>query len=254
MTRDSPSAPERPKLKIQEALRYLPRRVARETAKADICAQGSGKIAPHPCVVSEALNPEWSLDQAPDCAPVAPSKPDFDTIYERWFHEVTRWVRALGGPHADQEDLVQDVFLVAHRRLKDFDGSNVGGWLYQIARRRVRDHRRLRWVKSVLLRQAPVSDRAPIKGPGPADSFETKEKQRVLEHLLEKLNQTERAAIVLFEVEGYSGQEIARIQGVPLNTVWARIHKARKKLRVELDRVNNGPPRTQPPRTRPISK
>ena len=189
-------------------------------------------------MVTEALNSDWSLDPSTTPTTVAPTHADFDAIYEQWFHDVTRWVRAMGGPHADQEDLVQDVFLVAHRRLKDFDGANVGGWLYQIARRRVRDHRRLRWVKSVLLLRAPVSDGAPLRGPGPADSFETKEKQRVLERLLEKLNQAERVAIMLFEVEGYSGQEIARIQGVPLNTVWARIHKARKKLRHELERVN----------------
>ncbi len=170
---------------------------------------------------------------------MAPNTPDFDAIYEQWFDDVNRWVRAMGGPLPDREDLVQDVFLVAHRRLKDFDGTNVGGWLYQIARRRVRDYRRLRWVKSVLLRWSPVSEGAPLKGPGPADTLETKEKRRVLERLLEKLNQTERAALVLFEVEGYSGQEIAQIQGVPLNTVWARIHKARKKLRSELGRLNS---------------
>ncbi len=192
-------------------------------------------------VVAEALKHHRSLDPTTDSAPVAPSNPNFDFIYEQWFDDVTRWVRALGGPHADREDLVQDIFLVAHRRLKDFDGSNVGGWLYQIARRRVRDYRRLRWVKSVLLRQSPVSDGAPGKGPGPADSFETKEKRRLLEELLEKLNQTERAAIVLFEIEGYSGQEIARIQRVPLNTVWARIYKARKKLRAALERISSDP-------------
>ena len=189
-------------------------------------------------VVIEALAPHWSHGPRRDPAPVAPNNPDFDAIYEQWFDDVNRWVRAMGGPLPDREDLVQDVFLVAHRRLKDFDGANVGGWLYQIARRRVRDYRRLRWVKSVLLRRAPLSEAAPLKGPGPADTLETKEKRRVLEHLLEKLNQTERAALVLFEIEGYSGQEIARIQGVPLNTVWARIHKARKKLRSELGRLN----------------
>jgi len=194
-------------------------------------------------VVSEALNPDWSLDPRTEHAPASQNHAEFDAIYEQWFHDVSRWVRAMGGAHADQEDLVQDIFLVAHRRLKDFDGNNVGGWLYQIARRRVRDHRRLRWVKSVLLRQAPVSDGAPLRGPGPFDSFETNEKRRVLEYLLEKLNQTERTALVLFEVEGSSGQEIARIQGVPLNTVWARIHKARKKLRHELERLYNQPVR-----------
>jgi DNA-directed RNA polymerase specialized sigma24 family protein len=42
---------------------------------------------------------------------------------------------------------------------------------------------------------------------------------------------------VLFEIEGNSGEEIAALQGVPINTVWARIHKARKKLQEQAERV-----------------
>jgi RNA polymerase sigma-70 factor (ECF subfamily) len=74
-------------------------------------------------------------------------------------------------------------------------------------------------------------------GASPAESLETKEKRETLELLLAKLNESERAAIVLFEVEGYSGEEIAKIQAVPINTVWARIHKARKKLSTHLVRL-----------------
>jgi len=54
----------------------------------------------------------------------ATQPPEFRVIYERWFEEVSRWIRAMGGPEAEREDLVQDVFLVVHRRLPDFDGEN----------------------------------------------------------------------------------------------------------------------------------
>lgn len=138
----------------------------------------------------------------------------------------------MGGPQADREDLAQDVFLVVHRRLPDFDGNNLAGWLYQIARHRVRDFRRLGWVRHVLFRSEPhLGLVAKDRGPSPAESLETREKRATLERLLTKLNESERAALVLFEVEGYSGERIAEIQGVPLNTVWARIHKARLKLK-----------------------
>ena len=53
----------------------------------------------------------------------------------------------------------------------------------------------------------------------------------MLERLFEKLTESERATLVLFEIEGYSGEEIAQLQGVPLNTVWSRIYKSRKKLK-----------------------
>ena len=54
-------------------------------------------------------------------------------------------------PVAYCEDLAQDVFVVVHRRLHELDGQNVGGSLYQIARRRVRDFRRGLWFRRQLL-------------------------------------------------------------------------------------------------------
>jgi RNA polymerase sigma-70 factor, ECF subfamily len=182
-------------------------------------------------------NPEIVSEEEEAVAPQ-----DFQSIYAAWFEEVSRWIRAMGGPEADREDLVQDVFVVVHRRLSEFDGENVAGWLYQIARRRVRDFRRLLWVKHLLVGRVPLPDSLAKPGPGPADSLETKEKRQLLEALLEKLNESERAALVLFEIEGYSGEEVASIQGVPLNTVWARIHKARKKLRAQLERIKKRDP------------
>jgi RNA polymerase sigma-70 factor (ECF subfamily) len=181
---------------------------------------------------------QWPAQDAEKPHAASPAALGFHAIYERWFGEVSRWIRAMGGPEADREDLVQDVFLVVHRRLPDFDGQNVAGWLYQIARHRVRDFRRLLWVKH-MFGAVPLSDSLPKGGASPADSLETKEKRQTLERLLGKLNESERAAVVLFEVDGYSGEEIAEIQGVPINTVWARIHKARKKLKASLAKLES---------------
>jgi RNA polymerase sigma-70 factor (ECF subfamily) len=167
-------------------------------------------------------------------APAPPPELAFDAIYEEWFEEVLRWIRAMGGPEADRDDLVQDVFLVVYRRLPDFDGKNVGGWLYQIARRKVRDFRRLFWVRHLFGQSVPLTETIAKSAGTPLESLETKEQGELLEELLSNLNPDQRAAFVLFEIEGYSGEEIARLQGVPLNTVWARIHKARKKLQARI--------------------
>lgn len=179
----------------------------------------------HEKVALELSAPDASSAEASADAPL-----EFEAIYEEWFEEVLRWIRALGGPEADRDDLVQDVFLVVHRRLPFFDGKNVGGWLYQIARRKVRDFRRLFWVRHLFGPSVPLTDNTAQSAGSPHDSLETKEQGRLLEELLSSLKPDQRAAFVLFEIEGYSGDEIARVQGVPLNTVWARIHKARKKL------------------------
>jgi RNA polymerase sigma-70 factor (ECF subfamily) len=166
-----------------------------------------------------------------------PSSLEFSAIYEGWFDQVSHWVRAMGGPEADRDDLVQDVFLVVHRRLRDFDGENLAGWLYQIARHRVRDFRRLLWVKHLLFGSVPLPESLMKEGPSPAEALETQQKSVLLERLLGRLNESERAALVLFEIDGYSGEEIAEIQGVPLSTVWARIYKARKKLKSWLAKI-----------------
>jgi DNA-directed RNA polymerase specialized sigma24 family protein len=64
----------------------------------------------------------------------------------------TLWQGSALGPRAgrtpsDVDDLVQDVFVVAYRRLAYFDGKNIVGWLYRIASRSVRDSRRVVWFK-----------------------------------------------------------------------------------------------------------
>jgi RNA polymerase sigma-70 factor (ECF subfamily) len=155
---------------------------------------------------------------------------DFRALYDAWFGDVARWIRALGGASADQDDLVQEVFVVVHRRLPDFDGENIAGWLYRIAAHQVRDFRRLRWIRHIFGRSVPLSPGVPSTGPTPLMMLETKEKQQLLERLLATLNESQRAAFVLFEMDGYTGEEIARIQQVSINTVRARIHRARKKV------------------------
>ncbi len=180
-----------------------------------------------------------------DVAPVETPSPEggassdlsFEGLYERWFEDVSRWVRALGAREAERDDLVQEIFLVVYRRLSDFDGQNVAGWLYQIARRKVRDHRRLLWVKHLFGNSSlPLVDAMLTTKQSALDELETKQKRELLAQLLEKLNEDQRAAFVMFEIEGSSGEEIAALTGVPINTVWARIHKARKKLQEQAQR------------------
>jgi RNA polymerase sigma-70 factor (ECF subfamily) len=165
---------------------------------------------------------------------------DFRTLYDTWFADVARWVRALGASAADQDDLVQEVFVVVHRRLPDFDGENLAGWLYRISAHQVRDFRRLRWIRHIFGRSVPLSSGVPATGPTPLMVLETKEKQEFLEKLLSTLNEAQRAAFVLFEMDGYTGDEIAHIQQVSINTVRARIHRARKKLTVLLLKWREG--------------
>jgi RNA polymerase sigma-70 factor (ECF subfamily) len=154
----------------------------------------------------------------------------FQSIYDAYYAEVARWIRALGGPAADQDDLIQEVFVVVYRRMRDFDGRNLAGWLYRITAHQVRDYRRLVWIKYIFRRSIALSSEVPSARPTPIMMLETRERQRNLERLLSKLSDPLRAAFVLFEIEGYTAEEISEMQSVPTNTVRARIHRARKKM------------------------
>jgi RNA polymerase sigma-70 factor, ECF subfamily len=168
-------------------------------------------------------------------AVVAPSRDDFHgdfrAIYDAWFEDVSRWIRALGGMEADRDDIVQEVFLVVRRRLSDFDGANLAGWLYRITRRLVRDFRRRIWVKHIFTKLRNYEpDALPHGGGGPAAVLEHKQERRILHLILDKIREERRSAFVLFEIEGLTGDEIARIQNVPVNTVWTRLYHARKEF------------------------
>jgi RNA polymerase sigma-70 factor (ECF subfamily) len=156
---------------------------------------------------------------------------DFSSLYDGWFAHVSRWLRALGAPEADVEDLAQETFLVVRRRLHDFDGQNVPGWLYRIASRKVRQHRRRRWIQSLFSAKSVIEiEDLPWSGASPVATLETKEKRLLLAALVSKMTEKRRVAFRLFEVEGYGGEEIAEILDVPINTVWTRLFHARKEF------------------------
>jgi RNA polymerase sigma-70 factor (ECF subfamily) len=161
----------------------------------------------------------------------APEHADFASLYDAWFDDVLKWLRALGAPPSDQEDLAQEVFLVVRRRLVDFDHRNVAGWLFRIASRQVAAHKRRKWWKAVLARRPDLElDELPDRDAGPAAALEQKERRQILQGLLEQLPEKRRTTFMLFELEGYSGEEIARLQSIPVATVWTRLHHARKDL------------------------
>ncbi len=155
----------------------------------------------------------------------------FERIYASRFNEVARWVRAFGGLDADVPDLTQEVFMVVRRKLTTFDGRNLNGWLYRLTQRTVRDYRRKAWFRRIFISERPDAEARGDELHADADPskiLERREAERLLAAILQGMSERRRIAFVLFEVEGYSGEEIAELEGVPLNTVWTRLHHARK--------------------------
>ena len=155
----------------------------------------------------------------------------FESVYHAYFRHVVGWMRALGVPEAEIEDVAQDVFLVVRSRLPSFRNENLPGWLYRIAQFKVRNFRRLFWFKNLCSRRQELdgTEGAAIVTT-PAMALEQKQDQRALAYMLARMSEKRRETLILFEIEGYSGQEIARLHGVPVKTVWTRLHHARKNL------------------------
>ncbi len=153
--------------------------------------------------------------------------PSFESVYRTCFADVARWVRARGANDADVEDLTQEVFIIVRRKLGQFDGRNLPGFLYRITERTVRDHRRSSWIRNLFRNPAPLPD-LPAPEVDSLRAVQLRERRKTLDAILAKMSEKRRTTFVLFEIEGYSGEEIAQIQSLPVDTVWTRLHHARK--------------------------
>jgi RNA polymerase sigma-70 factor, ECF subfamily len=161
----------------------------------------------------------------------------FRALYDARVADVARWIRALGGPTAERDDVLQEVFTVVHRRLTDFDGENEAGWLYKITARQVRDFRRQLWIKRIFSRSSPSLDGLAAPGASPVIELEIRERRALFDRLLSKVKEAQRVSFVLFEIDGYTAQEIADLQGTSVHTVRSRIMRTRKQLAALLRRA-----------------
>lgn len=174
-----------------------------------------------------ALDLDFAAEPRPRTrSDVAPAPLTFERVYDRWFDFVWRSVRRLGVPEASVDDAVQDVFVVVHRRLGDFEGrSSIKTWLFGIAMRVVSDHRRAARRR----RPAEPLRESLVEGPGgcPLEGAERHEAVRLLHSLLDQLDEDKRAVFVMAELEQMSVPEIADALGANLNTVYSRLRAAR---------------------------
>lgn len=145
-----------------------------------------------------------------------------------------RCLRRLGVSPGDVEDVCQEVFLIVHRKLGEFDfRSSVRAWIYGICVRKASDHRKL-----ARMRHEHLTDVMPDKG-APAEQGEHLEREQALAFLdktLADLDDDKRAVFVLYEIEGLPMNEIATVVGSPLQTAYSRLHAARKHVEAAVKR------------------
>jgi RNA polymerase sigma-70 factor, ECF subfamily len=165
-------------------------------------------------------------------APSVSEPVDIDELYRRHAPTVARWAARLGGPRIDVQDVVQDVFMVARRRLQRFDGAaSITTWLFRATERIVlaarRQARRRAWLSRTPSDLAPASPRS---RPTPLEAVERDELAGIIYRLLDRLPERQRQVLILFEMEGLSTAEIAALTGSLVPTVRVQLHRARARM------------------------
>jgi RNA polymerase sigma-70 factor, ECF subfamily len=141
--------------------------------------------------------------------------------------------RMLGNP-ADAEDLLQEIFLSAHRKLDSFRGeSALGTWLYRLATNHCLDYLRSRAARTNQVTDG-LEDEAGQFEPGRRTLAEQTVTKMDLERALARLPEGCRAAFVLHDVQGLEHREVAKALGIAEGTSKSQVHKARLRLRALL--------------------
>ena len=141
----------------------------------------------------------------------------------------------LGNP-ADAEDLLQEIFLSAHRKLDSYRGdAALGTWLYRLAMNQILDHVRSRAARTGQLTDG--LDDASMPADASGHRLADRAISRIdLERALAELPEGCRAAFVLHDVEGLEHREVSEVLGIAEGTSKSQVHKARLRLRSLLQR------------------
>ncbi len=166
---------------------------------------------------------------------------EFQQIYKTFQPIIVRYLSRLVGRH-EAEDLTQEVFIKVSQALESFRGeSKLSTWIYKIATNAAFDHQRdpsfARKKQTTVLNISTPEMEIEIedKRPSVEKSLIRKEMNQCIRNFIENLPSDYRTVVVLSELEGLKNKEIAEILGITLETVKIRLHRARTRLRKELE-------------------
>jgi RNA polymerase sigma-70 factor (ECF subfamily) len=182
-------------------------------------------------------------------APAPRARPEsFRDIFTRHARFVGRALKALGVMEADLDDVCQDVFLVVHRRLDEFEGrSSLRSWLYAISVRVAADYRKSAYVTRLRARESLTELPAPCELGRP-------EARLLLSGALAALDEDKRDVLLLHDIEGFSVPEAADILGCPVQTAYTRLKSAHHQIGRFLRRAQLASGSDEQKATAPVSK
>lgn len=138
------------------------------------------------------------------------------------------------GPNFDKDDIIQQVFIKVFSSLKNFKGlSTLDTWIYRITTKVCIDQLRKKYRKrqlSIIRSSDFVENRYDISKNTPYNESEQKELTEQIYNGLNKLSIEKRLVITMFEMEGFSLQDISKILKKPIGTIKSRLFHGRKEL------------------------
>ena len=161
----------------------------------------------------------------------------FEELYRQHAGRLFNLTSRMVGSQQEAEDLLQEVFLHAYRKLGSFRGdSSLATWLYRLGMNQCLDHLRGRQVR---MSQATDSldDEVAAEPASPSPATPIAVNRIDLERAIGRLPAKCRLAFLLHDVEGFEHHEVAAILGVSEGTSKSQVHKARMKLRGMLTRT-----------------
>jgi RNA polymerase sigma-70 factor, ECF subfamily len=157
----------------------------------------------------------------------------FAALYREQSPRLFALTRRMGGSAEEGEDLLQEIFLQAYRKLDSFKGdASLGTWLYRLAINHCLDYVRGRRAKMDKVTETLDDDMSHE----PVARRDTPIARIDLDRAIERLPNGCREAFVLHDVEGFDHKEVGRMLGIAEGTSKSQVFKARMKLRAILGR------------------
>jgi RNA polymerase sigma-70 factor (ECF subfamily) len=222
--------------------RLRPSRVAVVTAEADadadvdldvdVSAEQDAAVKP-PAISDVAADTAGISDERALVDAVRAGNGDaFDELAGRHMRRAFAVAYRILGQRQDAEDIVQDGLLAALMKIDTFDSDRpFGPWLLRIIANRAINARKARTLR----RTEPLPEGAPSRGDSPFDATRRSEMRGELQRALAGLPEQQRWIVELFEIEGFSGPEIAAMLEIADGTVRWHLHQARQALRTTLE-------------------
>lgn len=153
----------------------------------------------------------------------------FRILFDLNYEFIWRLVGRLGVPQEAVDDVAQEIFIIAARRIRDIRPGSERPFLFGIARRLSAEARRVHQRKKHVVSDDVLEELAHPDA-SPEDVLATRRAQRLLDEMLDAMADDTREAFVLFELEGLSKSEVATVLGIPEGTAASRLRRGREEF------------------------